>query len=125
GCDVALLDRGEEPIDQRALPLRLDIETWALLQHMRTRAQGGLADGSLRLSEDASDLRVLVVEHVAQEEDGALHGREALEQHEERHAHRLIELDAGSASLLAGVDQRLGQPLADVRLALHTRGAQL
>ena len=67
------------------------------------------------------DLAERHVERLAQHEHRALVGRQALEQHEHRQRDLLLVLDQLRRHVL---HQRLRQPLADVGLAAHARGAQ-
>ncbi len=84
------------------------------------RPHDDLAAARLAPVEHLRDRRVVVVEHLAQQERGALGGRQPLEQHQERLRQRVGHLD-----LVRDVaDQRLGQPRADVRLAPDPRAAQ-
>ena len=66
-------------------------------------------------------------EDVVEHEGGAFGGAQALEHHHQRHAHAVVQRHAvgGIGFLALGIDQRLGQPGADVGLPARTGGAQL
>ena len=96
----------------------------AALLHVAPRPRRELAGVGLAGADDRRDLVVGVVEHLAQQERGPLLGREALEHDEEGQRQRVGELGLRGGLILA-CDQRLGQPLADVRLAPGAGRAQL
>ncbi|PYQ71743.1 MAG: hypothetical protein DMG01_25225, partial [Acidobacteria bacterium] len=66
-----------------------------------------------------------LIEDLAEKKYRALGGSQALEQEQHRHRNRFVDL--GDARHVApGIgDERLGQPLADVRLALGASGLQM
>jgi hypothetical protein len=66
-------------------------------------------------------------EDVVQHESGSLRRAESFQYHQEGHAHAVVEGDAVSRiRLLAGqLDERFGQPRADVGLVPPPRRAQL
>jgi hypothetical protein len=93
--------------------------------HVPARPHRELAHVVLTLPDDLRDLVVRVVEHLPQEKDGALLGREALEQDEEGKGQRVGHLRLPRRILRRVGDERLGQPLAHVALAPRPRRAQL
>jgi hypothetical protein len=84
-----------------------------------------LAGVVLARADDGGDLRVRVVEDLAQQERGPLLGRQALEQHQERQGQRVRHLGLVGRVAATVVDQRLGQPLAHVALASDPGRSQL
>jgi hypothetical protein len=74
------------------------------------------------LADDLGHLLVGVVEDLAQQEDGALDGRELLEQVQKGEGKRVGRL--GMAQCLV-VDERLRQPLSRIDLAACARRAEL
>jgi hypothetical protein len=82
----------------------------------------------LRRTDELGDLAVAVAERLAQHVRRTLGRGEAFEQHQQGHRHRLPLGDhlerAQVVQPRAGQD-RLGQPLADVRLATSASGRQL
>ena len=95
---VALARGGEEARGERVALLGIGVEARPLLADAAARAAEDLAAVGLGLAEHLADLRERVVEGVAQDEHGALVGREALEQHEEGERDRLLVLDPPEAS---------------------------
>jgi hypothetical protein len=64
-----------------------------------------------------------LVEHLAQQERGALLGRQALEQDEEGERQRVRDLGLADGIVVGARHQRLRQPLAHVALAPDPRRA--
>src|ERR1700737_1008673 len=81
------------------------------------------ATGPVRLSQQGRDLAVAHVEDVVEEKDGALGGREPLEQHQERHRDLVDHLDTPDAGLVQ-IDG-LWQAIAPALLASRARRAEL
>ena len=108
---LAPLPRGLE-----ARPVGLDVPA---------RPHRELARVGLGLADDRGDLAVAVVEHVAQQEHGALVGRQPLEQGDEGERERIGELRLLRRVGARVGDERLGQPLARVVLAPDPRRAEL
>jgi hypothetical protein len=73
--------------------------------------------------DDLRDPIVGLVEHLVQQERGALLGRQALEQDEEGERQRVCHL--GLAGGIVVGHERLRQPLADVGLAPDPRRAEM
>jgi hypothetical protein len=110
---VSLLARGREPR--------------ALLVHVAAGARRELAGVLLARADDLGDPLVGLVEHLAQQERGALLGRQALQQDEEGERQRVGQLGA-AGGVVVGVGvryERLGKPLAHVGLAPDTRRAEV
>jgi hypothetical protein len=84
-----------------------------------------LAGVVLARDDDGGDLRVAVVEDLAQQERGPLLGRQALEQHRERQGQRVRHLGMVGRVAATVVDQRLGQPFAHVALTSDPTRSQL
>src|SRR4051794_38982481 len=115
--------RGGEEAARELVALRArGLEARPPLLHVAARPGGELARVVFRLADDPRDLVVAVVEHVVEEQYGALLGRQALEQHEEGKRERVRHL--GLRAGVVGHDW-LGQPLAHVALAPCTRRAEL
>jgi hypothetical protein len=74
--------------------------------------------------EHSSDVAVLVVEHLLEEEDGTLLRRQPFEQDEKRERHRLGALEHGIRTFEFGGEHGLGQPRPDILLAHRTRRLQ-
>ena len=117
GAEVALLGGGEEARREPLLLLGLGLETWPAALDLAARADRQLARCVLAAIDDLGDPVVRIVEHVAQQEHRPLLGGEALEQNQEGERERVRELGPDRWIVALGGDQRLGQPLADVRLA--------
>jgi hypothetical protein len=83
---------------------------------------GDLADGRRALADGGGDLVVAHAERLAQDEDGAFGRRQRLQHEHQRHRHALRELDV--IRHVRGGEQRLRQPLADVRLSAPLHRAQ-
>jgi hypothetical protein len=80
----------------------------------------------LGLAGDPGHVRVGVAEHLAQHEHRPVYRGERLKQHEERHGQRVGQLGVlGWPRPVDGHDDRLWQPVPDVRLAPHARRAQV
>jgi hypothetical protein len=119
--DVALARRGEEAGGERAALLGVGVEARPLLADAPAGAAEDLAAVLLGPAQHLADLGEGVVERVAQHEHGALVGRQALEQDEEREGDRLLVLDPPHRVVL---HERLRQPRARVGLAAHARRTQ-
>src|SRR5262249_56732382 len=76
--EVALLDRLKEPTCQLVALLARRLEGGPALPDVAPRPRRELTDVVLALADDLGDLRVVVVEHVVQQQHGALLGGEAL-----------------------------------------------
>src|SRR5262249_42822481 len=76
--EVALLGGCEEPSCQLVALLARRLEARPLLLDLASRSRRELTDVVLALSDDPGDLRVVVVEHVVQQQHRALLRREAL-----------------------------------------------
>ena len=89
---------------------------------MPARPERELAAVRLVLADDLGDLVEAVPEDVVEQEDRPLDRAQPLEQEQERHRQRvgLLRLRGRVGGALVG-QQRLGQPLADVRLASDPR----
>ena len=111
--EVAVLGRGEEALGELVAMLPRGLEARPALVDVPSRADDELAAVVLALVDDRGDLVVAVVEHLAQQEHGALDGREALEQHEERHRERVGHL---------GVRRRIGSPASSVSSGSGSHG---
>ena len=123
--EIALRGGGEEsPSQLVSMPLR-GLKARAALLDVVAGAGGELTHVLLALADDRRDLRIPVVEHVAQEQRGALLGREALQQDEHRQRQRVGHLGVAGRIVEAVGQDRLGQPLADVALAPGPRRAKL
>jgi hypothetical protein len=79
-----------------------------------------LAARGLVALDDGCDGGIVDVEHLAEEEHGALHRTEALEHGEESERERLVALDAVGRVVVV-IRERLGEPRAGVDLAVATR----
>ena len=123
--DLAVAGGGDEAPRQLVTELGRGFVARPPLLHVTAGSCGQLSDVVLALPDDLCDAVVLVVEHLAQEEGGALLGREALENDEKREGERVGELRLPGGVTLPGGDERLGEPLAGVGLAPDPRGAQL
>ena len=80
-----------------------------------------LAAVGLGLLDDAGDLPVLEIEHVVQQEHGAFHGRQALEENQEGEGERFGEFGGGG-----GIGRGIGrdgfrQPRSHVGLPASAR----
>jgi hypothetical protein len=118
---VAVARRLQEALGQLEALLGIGIEARALVVDVAARPRQDLTRVVLALADDLRDLGERVVKGVAQHEHGALLGGEALEQDEEGQRDGLLVLDLRRAGVL---DERLGQPVADIALAPHPRRAQ-
>src|SRR5215218_38625 len=70
--EVALLGGREEPSRELVALLARALEAWAALLDVASRSRRELADVVLALADDLGDLRVVVVEHVVQQQHRAL-----------------------------------------------------
>ena len=95
---VAVLDGAEEPGGQLLLLLAGDVVAGPLLVDPGPRAHPELAGRRLAAPDDLGDLAEGVVEDVVEQEDGALLGRELLEQDEEGERERVSELGCACGS---------------------------
>lgn len=107
------------------LAVAIDVESASPLIDVLARAGQDLPAVGLALLDDRGDLLVGIVEDLAQQEDRPLDRRQRLEQHHERDRQRIGELGRLRGVALAGGDQRLGKPRAEIALAPSARGAQL
>jgi hypothetical protein len=112
----------KEPPCQFVALLARGLEAGPALLEVASGAGGELTDVVLALADDLRDLRVVVVEHVVKQQDRALLGREALEQHQHGQRQRVGRLSVPGRIIVAVGDDRLWQPLAHVRLATDARG---
>jgi hypothetical protein len=119
--EVALPRCGEEARRERVAGGRVGVEARRVVLDPSARAAEDLAAVVLAALDDPRDLGERHVEGIAQDEHGALDRREALEQHQKRERHALLALHARGRVVL---DERLGQPRADVRLAAMAGRAQ-
>jgi hypothetical protein len=123
--EVAVLRGLQEALEQR-LPLRrVGVEARAAGPHVPARPCDELAAVRLLAADDPGDRRVVVVEHVAEHERGALDRRELLEHDEERLRQRVGQLGPRARPRRRVLHQRLGQPRSDVRLAPDPRQPQV
>ncbi len=120
---VALLGGSEEPPGQLVALLTRGLEAGPTLLDVASCSRRELTDVVLALADDLGDLRVVVVEHIVQDQRSPLLRREALEQHEQRQRQRVGCLSVLSRIIAAVGDDRLRQPLADVALATRARSA--
>nr|BFF26040.1 hypothetical protein GCM10025732_40050 [Glycomyces mayteni] len=85
----------------------------------------GLADRGRGAPEHRGDLAEAVAEDVGEHEHGAFGGRQRLQDHHERHGHRL-DVDGAVGSVVGGAvrpgGHRFGQPRPDVGLAAAAHG---
>jgi hypothetical protein len=123
--EIAVLGGREEPGGQLLLLLSRRLEAGSALFDVASGAGGELAHGLLALADDLRDLREPVAEHVVKQQDGALLGGQALQQHQHGQRQRVGRLGVPGRIILVVGEDRLGQPLADVALAAGARGAQL
>jgi hypothetical protein len=124
--EIALLRGREEPGRKRLPLLARGLEPGAPLLHVAAGPRGELAGVLLGRPDDLRDPVVGLVEHLAQQERRALLGRQALEHDEEGDRQRVRQLGmVGRVAAALVVDQRLGQPFAEVALALDPGRSQL
>ena len=90
-----------------------------------SRARSELAAVRFADAEHAGDLRVRVIEDLAKEKHRALDRGQTFQQEHHRHRHRFVDLRDGRHVASWIGDQRFGQPLADIGLALHASGLQM
>src|SRR6266540_4346566 len=86
---------------------------------------GELAGVLLARPDDLRDPVVGLVEHLVQQERGALLGRQALEQDEEGERQRVRDLDLAGGILIGARHERLRQPLAHIGLAPDPRRVEV
>jgi len=82
--------------------------------HALPRPAQDLATGRVALSQQGRDLAVAHVEDVVEEKDGALGGREPLEQHQERHRDLVDHLDPPDAGVEAAWDEEIKQRIEEI-----------
>jgi len=122
--EIAVLG-GREEAGRELLPLLArGLEPRAPLLHVAAGSCCELA-GALARAHDLRDPLVGLVEHVAQQERGALLGREALEQDQEGERQRVRHLGLAAGIVVVAGHERLGQSLANVGLAPDPRRAEL
>ncbi len=124
--EVAVARRPEEPVGELVPLLARRLEPGLVLCHVPAGPGGELPAAVLAPADDRGDLAIAVVEHVVEQEDGPLRGREPLEQQQECHRQRvrLLGVPGRVGRALVG-EQRLRQPLADVALPAHAGRPQL
>ena len=107
--EVSTFGRGEEALDELVTLLPRGFEPRPALVDVPPRTDVELPAVVLGSVDDPGDLVVAVVEDLAEEEDGALDRREALQQDEERHRERVRRLGVrcGVGRRVVG-EQRLG-----------------
>ena len=102
---IAVLDRGEEPSCQLVALLPSRLEAGSPLLDVAPGAGGELAHVGLALPDDRGDLRIPIVEHVVEQQDGSLLRRKALQEHQQRHRQRVACLNlAGRIAVTVGED---------------------
>ena len=101
------------------------LEPGAALLDVAAGPRGELAGVLLARADDLRDPVVGLVEHLAQQERGALLGRQALEQDEEGERQRVGHLGLAGGIVVGARHERLRQPLADVGLAPDPRRAEV
>ena len=115
--EIALLGGRDEPSHQLVALLARRLEAGPALLDVASGAGGELAYVVLALADDLRDLRILVAEHIVEQQRGSLLRREALQQHQHRHRQRISSLRVLGRIILAVGDDRLWQPLTDIALA--------
>ena len=87
--EIALLGRLEEPSRELLALLVRRLKAGPALLDVASGPRRELAHVVGALADDLGDLRVVVVEYVVKQQDGALLGREALQQHQHRQRQRV------------------------------------
>ena len=123
--EVALLGGREEAGRELLALLARGLEPRAPLLHVAAGPRGELAGVLLARPDDLRDPVVGLVEHLAQQERGALLGRQALEQDEEGERQRVRHLGLARGIVVGARHERLRQPLAHVGLAPDPRRAEV
>jgi hypothetical protein len=116
---VAVAHGGEELPGQLVLLRSRHLEAGPAGLDVATGSSGDLSAVVLALVDHAGDLRVGEPEHVVEQKHRPFHGRQALEQDQERHRERVGHLGVLGQVMGLVRQHRLGQPLPDVLLAPH------
>ena len=115
----------EEAFEQISLFALRGFEARAHGADMLLGTAENLAAIGFTLAEDGSDLGVLVIKDLAEQKDGALDWREALQHDKKGHGQRFIDADHLQRIASETGDDGFGQPLADILLALNPRRLQV
>jgi hypothetical protein len=110
-----LLGGGEEP--GRELVFARCLAAGPALVDVASGACSESAHVVLALADDLGDLRVVVFEHVVQQQHCPLLRGEALQEHQHRHRERIGHLGVQRGVIFAVGDDRLWQPFANVPFA--------
>jgi len=120
--------RDEERLDSAGVLRTVDAEPGSPFPNMGPSSGHELAACCRRPAHDFRHLAVRKAEDLAEHEGRALGRTERFQQDEHRHAHRLVEghavLRAKRQGCRTHADDRLGQPRADITLALNPGGLQ-
>ncbi len=122
--DVAIAERIEEPRGQLLAFPAVRLEPGAPDSHVASRADSELAARRLRPPDGNCDLGKAESEHLPEHEDRPLQRGQPLKQQQGRHRHRIRQLRRPRRILIGVGEQRLGEPLPDVRLPPDTRRPQ-
>ena len=122
--DVAIPERIEEPRRQLLAFPAVRLEPRAPDVHVASRPDRELAARRLRPPDGSRDLGKAEPEHLPQHEDRPFERGQPLEQQQGRHRHRVRQLRRPLRILVGVGEQRLGEPLPDVRLPPDARRAQ-
>lgn len=123
--EVALSSGGREAAGELPLLLAGCPSARAPLLNAPSRSRRELAHIVRALADDLGNPWVVVVEHVVEQEHGALLRRQAVQHHQHRRRQRVGHLRLLSRMVGGRADGRLRQPLADVSLAPDPRRSQL
>src|SRR5579875_2551482 len=107
------------------LLLARDLKTWAALLKVLVRAMKHLAAIRLAFADNGRDFSIVVIEDLAQQEDGAFHRPQILQHHQEGEGKRLSQDGRLGQILTLTCRDRLRQPGANVEFALCPGRAQL
>ena len=115
GLEIAAGAGGDEPLGDLALLGRFDDEAAAGVvgPHGAPGPAGELAAGGRRAPDDLADRLERVLEHVVEDEDGALGRRQPFQDEVQGQADAVVERDP-----VGGVDGAVRRPVADRRLGL-------
>lgn len=91
------------------------------LAHAVAGARGQLAAACLGAAQRAGDLGERHIEHIVQQEGGALGCGQPFQRQHQRHRYVMRDLARGRTGIGLRVRQGLGQPGADIDLAAHAR----